>query len=50
MTYPNITFYDAVANTEVTREMTPEEYADWEATVAQFPPMPEVTDETPSPA
>jgi hypothetical protein len=46
---PNITISNSLTGVCETREMTDEEFAEWQKAVADFPPMPEATDETPSP-
>lgn len=41
MTNPNITFYDALTGVTETREMTDEEFAEYEAFNADKPPVPD---------
>jgi hypothetical protein len=47
---PNITIVDCSTGLTETREMTNEEYGQWQQEVSELPPFPETTNETPSPA
>ena len=45
---PNITISNAATGVTETREMTDEEFAQWEQHVSESQQFPETTDETPS--
>jgi len=48
MERPRITGYDCYTGEHVDREMTDEEYAQWQEDIANAPQLPQAPDETPS--